>query len=113
MPLSAQFKSMNELVDYLNKLEVRLMEMESEMADLRANVQFSDKRATDVISFVKDNWPKTSLVSRSWWVRAISVYGYFFVVNLIISAVLGLFSLIVLGPMIANAVRQIGPAGLQ
>jgi hypothetical protein len=113
MPITYQFKSMNDLVDYLNQMETRLASVETENADLRARYQHIDTRSKDVIAFVKENWPKTSLVSKSWWVRALAVYGYFFVINLIVSAVLGILSMIIFGSMIASALTQLGPTGIQ
>lgn len=113
MPLPFQFKSMNDLVDYLNQMETRLASLETENADLRAKYENVDTRSLDVIGFVKENWPKTSLVSKSWWVRALAVYGYFFVINLIISVVLGILSMVIFGSMIASALSRIGPGGLQ
>ncbi len=113
MPMPLQFKSMNDLVEYLGQLETRLSSLETENADLRAKYQHIDTRSLDVIAFVKENWPKTSLVSSSWWVRALSVYGYFFVINLIISVILGVLSLLIFGSMIAGAINQLGPIGMQ
>jgi len=113
MPLTYQFKSMNDLVDYLNQMERRIESLETENADLRANVQNIDTRSLDVIAFVKESWPKTSLVSKSWWIRALAVYGYFFVINLIVSVILTIFTLLVFGSMIINTLSQFGPTGLQ
>jgi hypothetical protein len=113
MPLPFQFKSMSDLTDYMSQLESRMASLETENADLRAKYQHVDTRSKDVITFVKDNWPKTSLVSRNWWVRALSVYGYFFVINLIVSVILGILSAIIFGSMIASALSQLGPIGMQ
>jgi hypothetical protein len=108
-----QFKSMNDLVDYLNQMETRLATLETENADLRAKYQHIDTRSLDVIAFVKEHWPKTSLVSKSWWVRALAVYGYFFVINLIVSIILGILSMLIFGSMIASAMSQWGSAGIR
>jgi hypothetical protein len=113
MTTQFQFKSMNDLVDYLNQMETRLATLETENADLRAKYQHIDTRSLDVIAFVKENWPKTSLVSKSWWVRALAVYGYFFVINLIVSIILGILSMLIFGSMIASALSQMGSAGIQ
>lgn len=108
MPLPTQFKSMNDLVDYLDDLERRIRTLEEANNDLRATMQTVDTRSLDVIAFVKENWPKTSLVSKNWWVRAFAVYGYFFVINLIVSLVLGGLSFLAFGSMLLGSLSQMG-----
>jgi hypothetical protein len=112
-PMATQFKSMNELVDYMNQVEHRISVLETENDTLRTQLHTIDTRSLDVIAFVKENWPQTGLTSNSWWIRALTVYGYFFVINLIITVVLGIFSMLIFGSMIASALSQFGPAGIR
>ena len=112
MPLPFQFKSMNDLTDYMSQIESRIAGLESENADLRAKYQHIDERSLEVLKFVKDNWPDTGLMSKSWWARALAVYGYFFVINLIVSAVLGVLSMLIFGSMLAGALSQLSARGM-
>jgi hypothetical protein len=109
MPMSYQFKSMNDLVDYLNQLERRINDLEVENSDLRAKITSIDSRSLDVIAFVKEHWPKTGMVSSSFWVRAITVYGHYFVIQLLISILLFILYLLVLAPIIAQALSTVLP----
>ena len=109
MPMSYQFQSMNDLVDYLNQLERRVNDLEVENTDLRAKLTSIDNRSLDVIAFVKDHWPKTGMVSASFWVRAITVYGHYFVIQLIISILLFILYLLVLAPIIASTLSSAFP----
>jgi hypothetical protein len=113
MPQISQFKSMGDLVTYMDLLENRISSLETENSTLRAELQNIDTRSLDVIAFVKESWPKTSLVSKSWWIRALAVYGYFFVINLIISVILGVLSFLIFGSMILSNLANLGPGGLQ
>jgi hypothetical protein len=112
MPMPFEFKSMNDLVAYLRDLEARLAASEQANAELSTKLQEADKRSLDVIGFVRENWPQTGLVSKSWWVRAFSVYGYFFVINLIISIILTIFSFLIFGSMMVGILNQLGQNGL-
>jgi hypothetical protein len=109
MPIPLQFKSMSELIDYLAEVERRMDHLESENAALRSQLETVDTRSLDVIAFVKENWPKTGLVSKSWWIRALSVYGYYFVIQLIVGLILFILYLVIIGPIIAAALRQLAP----
>lgn len=81
-----QFKSMNELVEYLGRLEERVKYLEEENRQLRANPGSAsniDERtiAKHVASFL----PLTNIVHPSFLKRAFAVWGHFFVAHLIIT----------------------------
>jgi hypothetical protein len=98
---------MNDLVDYLNQLERRINDLEVENSDLRAKITSIDNRSLDVIAFVKDHWPQTGLVSSSFWMRAITVYGHYFVIQLFIGILMLIVYLLVLAPIITSALSSL------
>jgi hypothetical protein len=110
LPISPnQFKSFNDLIVYLNELEAKINVLEQENLALRNTMdQVSDKHR-GLAEFIRDNWPKGAMVSRSFWVRVLAVYGHFFVIQLIISAILFIIYLVILAPLVAAALRNATP----
>jgi hypothetical protein len=110
LPISPnQFKSFNDLIVYLNELEEKINVLEQENLALRNSMdQVADKHR-GLAEFIRDNWPKGGMVSRSFWVRALTVYGHFFVIQLIISILLFICYLVILAPIVANALRNVVP----
>ena len=85
-----QFKSMNELVQYLGSLEERVKCLEEENQKLRtapapvpAGASHVDERT--IAKMVATFLPLTNIVHPSFLKRAFAVWGHFFVANLIIS----------------------------
>lgn len=85
-----QFKSMNELVQYLGALEGRVQTLEEENHRLRsapapvpAAAGSVDERT--IAKMVASFLPLTNIVHPSFLRRAFAVWGHFFVANLIIS----------------------------
>ena len=81
-----QFKSMNELVQYLGTLEERVKSLEAENRKLRlapAGPSNIDERT--IAKYVASFLPLTNIVHPSFLKRAFAVWGHFFVANLIIS----------------------------
>jgi hypothetical protein len=83
-----QFKSMNELVQYLGALEERVQILEQENQKLRFTptpgaAGNADERS--IAKMVASFLPLTNIVHPSFLKRAFAVWGHFFVANLIIS----------------------------
>jgi hypothetical protein len=111
MPISPnQFKSMNELIQFLNDLEQKMNVLEEQNAALRTSVDELYVKNRNLVDFLKDSWPKTSLFHRSFWVRALVIFGHNLVIQLIIGLVLFILYLILLAPVIAGLINQIAPA---
>jgi hypothetical protein len=110
LPISPnQFKSFNDLIVYLNELEAKINVLEQENLALRNTMdQVSDKHR-GLAEFMRDNWPKGGMVSRSFWVRALAVYGHFFVIQLIVSAILFILYLVILAPILTAALKNAAP----
>lgn len=84
-------KSMNELVDYLGNLEERLKTLEAENANLRAIQPKSAGVDGNMIArYVSRALPQTNLLSPGFLKRAFTVWGHFFVANLIIGTIVGI-----------------------
>ena len=84
-----QFKNMNDLVNYLGKLEERVNALEAENSKLRAIIPAKAALLdTNTVAQVVSNiLPQTDILNRSFWRRAFAVYGHFFVANLIVGAI--------------------------
>ena len=81
-----QFKNMNELVEYLGRLEERIKTLEAENKSLRAIQPRNENVDGNVIAkHVARYLPKTDLISTGFLKRAFAVWGHFFTANLIIS----------------------------
>ncbi|RPJ24577.1 MAG: hypothetical protein EHM33_17390 [Chloroflexi bacterium] len=83
-----QFKSMNELVGYLGRLEERLKFLEEENQKLRAAPVPASTSSVDehtIAKYVASFLPLTNIVHPSFLKRAFAIWGHFFVANLIIS----------------------------
>ena len=87
-----QFKSMNELVEYLGTVEQRLQALEVENRWLRATVpsQTNNVDGNLISKYVSRALPQTNLFSPSFLKRAFAVWGHFFVSNLIIGIIIGI-----------------------
>ena len=76
--MSAQFNNMNELTSYLDAMENRIKTLESQNESLRTYVTAMGGDAAKLL-------PKTGLLSGSFIQRAFTVWGHYFVAQLIIS----------------------------
>jgi len=76
--MSAQFNNMNELTSYLDAMENRLKTLESQNESLRRYITEMGADAAKLL-------PKTGLLSNSFIQRAFTVWGHYFVAQLIIS----------------------------
>jgi hypothetical protein len=85
--MSLQFKSMNELVDYLSTLEQRVNLLERENTQLHAGPA-PQTDAMEVGRIVNRVLPQTNLLSPSFFKRAFTVWGHFFVANFIIGVII-------------------------
>jgi hypothetical protein len=86
--MSTQFKSMNELVEYLGRLEERIKALETENGELRTIASSRGNIDGNMIGrAISTHIPQTNLLNPSFLKRAFTVWGHFFVANLMIGAV--------------------------
>ena len=108
MPISAnQFKNMNELIQYLNDLEQRINILEEQNLALRTSMEELNGKNRELVEFLKDSWPKTSLFNSNFWVRAWTIFGHNLVIQLIIGVFILILYLVFLAPMIASMLQQV------
>ena len=87
----AKFSNLNELTAYLNNLENRIALLSTEnqaQKEVIENMAGENKALAD---FIRETVPKTTLFSRSFMLRAFTVWGHYFVAQLIIGV--GIFVL--------------------
>jgi hypothetical protein len=86
--MSPQFNNMNELTSYLEAMENRVKTLEGQNDSLTHLL-------TESAGDAKKMLPKTGLISRSFFKRAFTVWGHYFVASLIIGMVLFFISLVI------------------
>ncbi len=83
--MSPQFTNMNDLVAYLDTLESRIKSLESSNATLQADNQSLNRYIKELGGDAQKMLPKTGLLSTSFMQRAFTVWGHYFVAQLLIS----------------------------
>ena len=78
------FRNMNELTAYLTDLEARLATLENQNKTLRDALAQVKHKAEAQTFKTERNLPNTGLVSDSFFTRAFTVWGHYFVAQLII-----------------------------
>ncbi|NSW52169.1 MAG: hypothetical protein HPY85_06670 [Anaerolineae bacterium] len=110
-------KTVKDLVNILSELQTRVEQLEGENDALRQalNDKVTKKETVQLLSRLDGiRLPKSGVFSDSFLVRAFSIYGHWFVANLLISIVLSVFFFIlfsIIGASITNAIMQNLPAG--
>jgi hypothetical protein len=86
--MSPQFNNMNELTSYLDAVENRVKTLESQNESLTYTI-------TELRGEAKQVLPKTGLLSSSFFKRAFTVWGHYFVAQLIIGLAFLCISLVI------------------
>jgi hypothetical protein len=79
--MSPQFNSMNELTSYLDNMEKRVKTLEEQNDYLRSVIPEGEQDATRKL-------PDTNLLNHNFFKRAFTVWGHYFLAQLIISLVI-------------------------
>jgi hypothetical protein len=99
--MSPQFNSMNELTSYLDTMENRVKTLEDQNEDLRRTITAGEEKTTKAL-------PETNLLNHSFFKRAFTVWGHYFIAQLIIGLVVGIFlSSLLLIPGLIPAVTNL------
>ena len=80
-----EFKSMNDLISYLDAVEKRLQALETQNATLQQQNQALNNYIQDLGGDAGKMLPKTSIISPNFLQRAFAIWGHYFVAQLIIS----------------------------
>ena len=107
-------RNVKDLVNTLARMNKRLVQVEAENAKLRKELE---KKAgkRDVVQMISNveslGLPKNGLFSDSFIVRAISIYGHWFVANLIISIIMSIISFILFTSLFQQLAANLSNAG--
>jgi hypothetical protein len=83
--MSPQFSNMNELTAYLDSLEERILSLERENQSLQTQKESLNRYIQELGGDAQKLLPKTGLLSTSFIQRSFTVWGHYFVAQLIIS----------------------------
>ena len=105
------FENMSDLTAYLEKLEARIKTLEKENKKLSALPSAKENIGSNAISrYVSHYLPRTNLVSPSFFKRAFTVWGHFFVANLIIGIIVGVayacLAMVLFGSIFGNLIQN-------
>ena len=84
VPQEKSFRNMNELTAYLSSMENRLATLETENNALRSALGQVNHKVSAKSFKTERGLPNTGLVSDSFFMRAFTVWGHYFVAQLII-----------------------------
>ena len=108
--MAQQFKNMNDLVEYLGTLEERIKTLEAENSTLPAIQPKSEIDGNMIARVVSRYIPQTGLISPSFLKRSFTVWGHFFVANLIIGTIFGIIyaclMMVMFGSIFGNLIQQ-------
>ncbi len=90
-----EFKTREDLNDYLLRQEQRIQNLEQANAELIGEIKKRFIHKDELSAIISDSVPKTGLFSRSFLKRAFSVWGHYFVAQLIIAIILGAFYFVI------------------
>jgi hypothetical protein len=93
--MSPQLNNMTDLVVYLDSIEKRVLTLERENQALQDQKEVLNRYIQELGGDVQKNLPKTSLLSSNFLMRAFTVWGHYFVAQLIISIPITIVSFIV------------------
>lgn len=107
-PSRPTMRNVKDLVNTLARMNKRLVELEEENKALQAELKSkADKR--EVVKMIANTEaltpPKHGLTADSFIIRAVSIYGHWFVANLVVSIVVGIISAILFATAL-NGIAQ-------
>lgn len=89
--MTEQIINMNELIQHMSELEQRINKLETENSQLRSIVPANPNPDGNAIAkYVARVLPQTNIINPNFLKRAFTVWGHFFVANLIIGITVGI-----------------------
>ena len=108
--MTKQFKSMNELIEYLEILEERIKTLEGENKKLLATSNRENIDGNAIAKYVSHILPRSNLFSPNFLKRAFTVWGHFFIANLIIGIIVGIayacLMMVLFGSLFGNLIQN-------
>ena len=108
-------RSVKDLINTLARMNKRLVMVEEENEKLRKELETKVAKR-EVIKMVANvealNPPKHGLTSDSFLVRALSIYGHWFVINLVISIIMSIISFILFASLLTDITNSVLNSGV-
>lgn len=108
-------RSVKDLINTLARMNKRLVEVEEENEKLREALSAKAEKR-EIVKMIANaealKMPKHGLTSDSFLVRALSIYGHWFVVNLVISIIMGIISFILFASVLNELASGVLNSGL-
>jgi hypothetical protein len=109
--MTQQFKTMNELIEYLEILEERIKTLEGENKILLATSNRENLDGGNAIAkYVSRILPRSNLFSPNFLKRAFTIWGHFFIANLIIGIIVGIayacLMMVLFGSLFGNLIQN-------
>lgn len=99
-----EFSNLKELISYLNAMENRVTALEVENHALKESINAANiGKVSALTKYLDENLPHTGLLSRSFMTRAFTVWGHYFVAQLIVGAVVGIVYAIIVAVIMFGA----------
>jgi hypothetical protein len=108
-------RTVKDLVNTLARMNKKLIEMEAENNELRQELdkKVAKREVVQMISKIDAlGLPKNGLFSDSFLIRALSIYGHWFVINIVISIIMGIISFILFASMFNQIATNIMNSGM-
>jgi hypothetical protein len=90
-----QIKDLSELSEYIDNQDKKIAALETKIKEIIVAVNNSNTEVSDILKFCDDHIPNTGILSQNFLQRAFSVWGHYFVAQLIIGCILGIVYLII------------------
>lgn len=90
-----EFKTREDLNDYLLQQEQRIQNLEQANAELIGEIKKRFIHKDDLPVIISENIPNTGLFSRNFLKRAFTVWGHYLVAQLLIAIVIGAFYFVI------------------
>jgi hypothetical protein len=100
-----QINNLNELTSTLDWQEKRITSLEAEITEMKNAINDVASETKDNTHIIDDELPFTGLLSKNFLSRAFTVWGHFFVAQLIISFFVGIAYLIIFLVLLKSYVK--------
>jgi hypothetical protein len=90
------FKTLDEVNIYLSMQEKRISDLEEINRDLIEKIKEEYDTHKEIVEIIDDAVPNSSILSDNFFTRAFSIWVHFFVAQLIIGLVIGVFYLLII-----------------
>jgi hypothetical protein len=97
-----QIRDLSELSEYIDNQDKKIAALETKIKEIIVAVNSSNAEVTDILKYCDDHIPNTGILSQNFLLRAFSVWGHYFVAQLIIGGIIGISYLIIVVLILAK-----------